>query len=243
MTAAQYLYRLTGGAWDGTVEPVVRLWGFGNAKNKKTIPATSKIKAMLADIGFNHIIISSERYLVKKKAMISLDLASIAKGYGVDQIATLIRKNRIKNFVIEIGGEVLVSGYRKDGEKWKVGINRPEKNAPGDQVYKVVHLTDKAFATSGDYRNYFEYQGKRFSHILDPRNGYPVANGIVSASIVADTCTIADGLATAMMVLGRKKGLELVNALDNTECLIVVRAHDGTLTDYYSKGFISQGNA
>jgi FAD:protein FMN transferase len=238
MTVAQHIYNLTGGAWDGTVEPLVTLWGFGNAENKKRTPAQLEIDALLANIGFNNIEISPNHYLIKKKAFISLDFASIAKGYGVDQIAALIRTNQIKNFLVEIGGEVFAAGFRKDGKNWKIGINRPRENAPFDQVYKVLYLQDKGFATSGDYRNYFECQGKRFSHILDPRNGYPINNGVVSVSIVADTCTFADGLATAVMVLGHKKGLELVNTLDNTECLIVVQADDGTLTDYYSKGFI-----
>ena len=242
MTVAQNIYKLTGGAWDGTVEPLVTLWGFGNSENKKRIPTQSEINALLTDIGFNNIEISANHYLVKRKAFISLDFASIAKGYGVDQVAALIRTNQIKNFLVEIGGEVFAAGFRKDGKNWKIGINRPEKNTPFDQVYKVLYLQDKGFATSGDYRNYFECEGKRFSHILDPRNGYPINNGVVSVSIVADTCTFADGLATAIMVLGHKKGLELVNNLDNTECLIVVQADDGTLTDYYSKGFISQRN-
>ena len=239
MTVAQNLYKLTGGAWDGTIEPLVNIWGFGYSEHKKRIPSKLEIDALLADIGFNNIEISANRYLVKRKAFISLDFASIAKGYGVDQIAALIRTNQIKNFLVEIGGEVFAAGFRKDGKNWKIGINRPEKNTPFDQVYKVLYLQDKGFATSGDYRNYFECEGKRFSHILDPRNGYPINNGVVSVSIVADTCTFADGLATAIMVLGHKKGLELVNSLDNTECLIVVRADDGTLTDYYSKGFLS----
>jgi len=238
MTVAQNIFKLTGGAWDGTVEPLVTLWGFDNSENKKRIPTQSEINALLTDIGFNNIEISANHYLVKRKGFISLDFASIAKGYGVDQIAALIRTNQIKNFLVEIGGEVFAAGLRKDGKKWKIGINRPKKNAPFDQIYKVLYLQDKGFATSGDYRNYFECEGKRFSHILDPRNGYPINNGVVSVSIVADTCTFADGLATAVMVLGHKKGLELVNNLDNTECLIVVQADDGTLTDYYSKGFI-----
>ena len=242
MKVAQHIYKLTGGAWDGTIEPLVTLWGFDNSENNKRIPSESEIDALLANIGFNNIEMSANRYLVKRKAFISLDFASIAKGYGVDQIAMLIRTNQIKNFLVEIGGEVFAAGFRKDGKKWKIGINRPKKNAPFDQVYKVVHLHNKAFATSGDYRNYFELEGKRFSHILDPRNGYPITNGVVSVSIVTDTCTFADGLATAVMVLGHKKGLELVNNLHNTDCLMVVRAHDGTLTDYYSKGFISQSN-
>jgi thiamine biosynthesis lipoprotein len=242
MKVAQHIYKLTGGAWDGTIEPLVTLWGFDNSENNKRIPSESEIDALLANIGFNNIEMSANRYLVKRKAFISLDFASIAKGYGVDQIAMLIRTNQIKNFLVEIGGEVFAAGFRKDGKKWKIGINRPKKNAPFDQVYKVVHLHNKAFATSGDYRNYFELEGKRFSHILDPRNGYPITNGVVSVSIVTDTCTFADGLATAVMVLGHKKGLELVNNLHNTDCLMVVRAHDGTLTDYYSKGFLSQSN-
>ncbi len=240
MTVAQNIYKVTGGAWDGTVKPLVTLWGFGNSENKKKIPSKSEIDALLADIGFNNIEMSANRYLIKRKAFISLDFASIAKGYGVDQVAALIRTNQIKNFLVEIGGEVFAAGFRKDGKKWKIGINRPKKNAPFDQIYKVLYLQDKGFATSGDYRNYFECKGKRFSHILDPRNGYPINNRVVSVSIVADTCTFADGLATAVMVLGHKKGLELVNNLDNTECLIVVQADDGTLTDYCSKGFIPE---
>ena len=236
MTVAQNIYQLTGGAWDGTIKPLVNLWGFGNSKNKKRIPSKSEIQAILPDIGFNHIEIFPERYLLKRKASISLDLASIAKGYAVDQIAMLIRTNGIENFLVEIGGEVFASGLRKDGKQWMIGINRPQKDAPYDQVFKVLALQDKAFATSGDYRNYFEIDGRRFSHILDPNHGYPVTNGVVSVSIMSDTCTFADGLATAVMVLGPEKGLKLVNSLENTECLIVVQKN-GALTDYFSKGF------
>jgi len=237
MTVAKTVYELTGGAWDGTVKPLENLWGFGNSENKKSIPAQSEIAAVLPDIGFKNIEISSDRYLIKKKASLSLDLASIAKGYGVDQVAALIKTSGIKNFLVEIGGEVFAAGFRKDGKPWRIGINTPQTGSPFDQVYKVVNLHDKGFATSGDYRNYFELGGQRFSHILDPRNGYPVSNGVVSISIVADTCTFADGLATAVMVLGHKKGLERVNSIDHTECLIVVRTHDGKFVDYYSKGF------
>jgi thiamine biosynthesis lipoprotein len=138
---------------------------------------------------------------------------------------------------VEIGGEVFAAGLRKDGKEWRIGINRPQKNAPIDQVYKVVDLQNKGFATSGDYRNYFEVNQHRFSHVIDPRNGFPVDNGVVSVSIIANTCTFADGLATAVMVLGHKKGLDLVNRLDNTECFIVTQKEDGTLVDHYSKGF------
>jgi len=237
MTVAQKIYQLTGGAWDGTVKPLVNLWGFGSTKNKYTIPEKTAIQAHLANIGFNHIEIAADRCLIKYKAAISLDLASIAKGYAVDQVAALIRENGINDFLVEIGGEVYAAGLRKDGKPWKIGINQPIKNAPVDQVYKVVNLHDKAFATSGDYRIFFEIDGRRFSHIIDPRTGYPVTSGVVSASIVADNCTFADGLATALVVLGPEKSLELINRLAGVECLIIAQKQDGTLIDYYSKNF------
>jgi thiamine biosynthesis lipoprotein len=238
MIVAKKIYEETGGAWDGTVKPLVDLWGFGNGEIRHTLPEKSRIQALLSDVGFNNIEISPDHYLVKKKASTTLDLASIAKGYGVDQVAALIRDNGIDNFLVEIGGEVFASGYRKDGKKWRIGINIPRENAPLDQVYKVVDIHNKGLATSGDYRNFFEVHHKRFSHIIDPKNGYPVDNGVVSVSILADTCTYADGLATAVMVLGYKKGIDLVNQLENTECFIVTRNKNGTLIDHYSKGFL-----
>jgi FAD:protein FMN transferase len=238
LTVARKIYKETGGAWDGTVKPLVDLWGFGNGKIRHTVPAKSQIKALLSEVGFDNIEILPDHYLAKKKAYITLDLASIAKGYGVDQVAALIRDNGINNFLVEIGGEVFASGFRKDGKKWRVGINRPQENAPYKQVYRVIEIHDKGFATSGDYRNYFEVHHKRFSHVIDPRTGYPVDNGVVSVSILADECTFADGLATAVMVLGAKKGTELVNQLEDTECFIVTQHKNGALIDHYSKGFI-----
>jgi thiamine biosynthesis lipoprotein len=191
----------------------------------------------LANIGFNQIEISADRSLIKNKASISLDLASIAKGYGVDAVAVLIRESGIDNFLVEIGGEVLAAGKRKDGHRWRVGINQPLNNAAYDKIYKIVNLHDKAMATSGDYRIFFESGGKRYSHVMDPRTGYPVSNGVVSVSIVADTCTFADGMATALIVLGPQRGLDLINGLDNVESLIVVQQQNGVLVDYYSQGF------
>lgn len=237
MLVAKSVYELTGGAWDGTIKPVENLWGFGCSERKKGVPKQEEIKKLLSDVGFDLIEISENRYLVKKKASLSLDLASIAKGYAVDQIAELIRTEGIENYLVEIGGEVYASGLRKDAKYWKVGINRPQKGAPYDQVYKVLILHDRALATSGDYRNFFEIDGHRYSHVLNPKTGYPVTNGVVSVSIIADSCVLADGLATGVMVLGPKKGLELINRLDPVECLIIVQGKDGSLVDYYSKGW------
>jgi thiamine biosynthesis lipoprotein len=236
MTVAEKLYKLTNGAWDGTIKPIVDLWGFGSSERKEMIPTKQKIRALLSSIGFHWIQIFDDHFLAKKKSAISLDLASIAKGYAVDAVAALLTSGGIENYLIEIGGEVYASGLKKDGQPWKIGINQPLKEAPFNLVYKTIALRDMALATSGDYRNFFEIDGKRYSHVIDPITGYPVHNRVVSVSIIANTCTFADGLATAIMVLGVEKGLALINGLEHVEGLIVIREDEGTLRDYYSKG-------
>ena len=163
--------------------------------------------------------------------------SSIAKGYAVDQITALIRSEGIDDFLVEIGGEVVASGFRKDNRKWRIGVNQPSKGARLNALYGIVELQNKAMATSGDYRNYFETGGKTYSHILDPRTGYPVANGVVSVSITASTCTFADGLATAVMVMGREKGLALIETLVDVEAFIIVRNREGLLETSATQGF------
>jgi thiamine biosynthesis lipoprotein len=237
MQMAQKVFTITDGAWDGTVKPLVDLWGFGTEAIKKVPPPAAAVRQRLQAVGFDAIEIVDNRFLVKRKATVNLDLASIAKGYGVDQIAALLKDNGIEDFLVEIGGEVYAAGHRKDGLSWRVGINTPRKEASLDQVYKVVNLTNGAMATSGDYRNFFEIDQKRYSHVIDPLSGYPVANGVVSASVLSADCTFADGLATALIVMGPDKGIELVNRLEGVDCLIVEMQADGTLIDHYSKAF------
>jgi thiamine biosynthesis lipoprotein len=236
MVLAATLYEWTDHAWDGTVMPLVNLWGFGNRGTQHTLPDPKALSEARQWVGFNHILVGEDRSLTKNMEKVTLDLGSIAKGFGVDAVAQLIRENGFSNFIVEIGGEVFAAGVRKDGNPWRVGINRPEKDAPPTQVYRSLPLQEQALATSGDYRNFFEIDGLRYSHVMDPATGYPVANGVVSASVLADNCTIADGLATAIMVMGHEKSLELVNRLPGIECFIVVREPDGTFTDYASAG-------
>ena len=236
---AKKLYRQTEGSWDGTVGTLVDLWGFGTAGHNRQIPPGAEIKRYLLKTGFDNIEVIENKYLSKKTSGISIDLGSIAKGYGVDQIAKLIKGKGIKNYLVEIGGEVYAEGYRKDGGKWRIGINKPRKGAPFNQIYKIVSLRNKAMATSGDYRNFFEKNGKIYSHVIDPKTGYPVSNQVVSVTIIADSCTYADGLATAVMVMGPQKGIDLINSMDNIEGLIIVMENDGRLTDHVSKGFDS----
>jgi thiamine biosynthesis lipoprotein len=237
MKTAQAIYRHSDGAWDGTVNPLVDLWGFGRKGPKNEIPDEREISAVLSHIGFDNIVIAEPGFLQKKRASVTLDLSSIAKGYGVDQVADIIRKEGFHNYLVEIGGEVFASGTSKNGEFWRIGINRPQTDAAFDDVYKVVSLHNRAFATSGDYRNFFVVDGVRYSHIIDPRTGYPISNGVVSVTIIADTCTFADGLATSIMVMSPGKGLDLINRLDSVEGMIVVERKDGRLDDLYSSGF------
>jgi thiamine biosynthesis lipoprotein len=237
MQLAGRIYELSEGAWDGTVNPLVDLWGFGRAGRRDQKPPAETIAALLANIGFEKIEIRDTGALVKRQVGVTLDLSSIAKGYGVDQVTEVIRRAGFTDFLVEIGGEIYAAGVRPDGRLWRIGINRPKTGARFDELYKVVSLQDQAFATSGDYRNFFVENGVRYSHIIDPQTGCPVANGVVSVSITADNCTLADGLATAVMVLGAEKGLSLINRLDRVHGLIIVELPDGTLTDHASSAF------
>jgi thiamine biosynthesis lipoprotein len=237
MKAAAQIYELSDGAWDGTVNPLVDLWGFGRTGRGDQAPAAEKIAALLGDIGFEKIEIRDSGALIKRQASVSLDLSSIAKGFGVDQVAGVVREAGFTDFLVEIGGEVAAAGARPDGRPWRVGINRPKPAAGFDEVYKVVSLKNQALATSGDYRQFFVQDGRRYSHIIDPKTGYPVTHHVVSVSILADTCTRADGLATAVMVMGAEKGLALINRLAGVEGLIVVENPDGSLTDGASRGW------
>lgn len=238
LEAAGELFRLTDGAWDGTLDPLITLWGFGRKGTVDAVPDAAQIDAARSRVGFDRIALDAAGTLRKIDPAVTLDLASIAKGYGVDAIARLLGERKLTDFLVEIGGEVFARGYRKDGRAWRVGINRPDRAAAFDDVYKAVSLTDRAMATSGDYRIFFQAGDRFFSHILDPRTGWPVANGVVSATVVAANCTVADGLATALMVMGPEKGLALVNRLPSVEGLIVVRQPDGTFIDHPSSGFI-----
>jgi thiamine biosynthesis lipoprotein len=236
MQQAVRIHALSDGAWDGTVNPLVDLWGFGRTGRTDHRPPPDKIAALLADVGFQKIEVLDSGALIKRQAAVTLDLSSIAKGYGVDQVADEVRGAGFTDFLVEVGGEVYAAGVRPDGRPWRVGINRPRVDARFDEVYRVIPLKDQALATSGDYRSFFQENGVRYSHIIDPKTGYPVQDGVASVTILADNCTLADGLATAVMVMGVAKGLSLIDRLDHVEGLIVTELSDGTLKDHFSKG-------
>jgi len=235
MKQAQHLYTITQGAWDGTVKPIVNLWGFGHTTHQLQKPDETQIEQCLKQVGFHNIIIHDHK-LQKKIPDLNLNLASIAKGFGVDQLAIVLENFGIKSYLVEIGGEVFAKGKKIDAAPWRVGINRPQIDANINDVYFAISLQDKAIATSGDYRNYFIDGKTRYSHVIDPKTGRPVSNGVVSVSVISDQCTFADGLATALMVMGPKAGIALVNEISDTECLMIQEiATDFKL--YYSDHF------
>ena len=231
------IHALSRGAWDPTVRPLVDLWGFGPAPATGQVPALAAVEAARAAVGFQQIQPGPNQTLVKTHSRVSLDLASIAKGYGVDALAALIRDAGYRDFLVEIGGEVFAAGCRTDGRPWQVGINMPRADASPDAVYRVLSLAQRAMATSGDYRNFFESGGRRYAHIIDPRTGFPVANGVVSATVTAPDCTRADALATALCVMGPEAGLAMIETLAGIEALVLVRSAGGALTAYRSSAF------
>lgn len=235
LLTAQKLYEMTHGAWDGTVKPLVDLWGFGTRKKEDSIPEPSEITLALSKTGFFHIRFK-ENHTLFKDADVTLDLGSIAKGYGVDAVAALFKSLGIRDVLIEIGGELYAAGTNKKGEPWSVGISRPDKAYSKQDLYKIVRLSNQAIATSGNYRNFFEINGKSYSHIIDPKTGFPVNNQIISASVISKDCTFADGLATALMVMDAEEGLGLVNSLEGTECLIL-KENGGAIESHMSKNF------
>lgn len=239
--AGKRLYMETSGAWDATIRPLVNLWGFGDTERDKKVPDKSLIESRLSHVSFASIKIPDKNFLIKTDPEVTLDFGSIAKGYGVDEVADVIREKGYSDFIVEIGGEVYASGNRLDGKSWRVGINMPDINSDFHDVYKVIIISGRAVATSGNYRNFFEKQEKVYSHVIDPRTGRPVENGVVSASVIAGSCMYADGLATALMVMGHTKGLEFVDKTKNVECLIIVKEKDGSLTNYFSKHFHDEG--
>jgi len=226
MAVAETVFTLSNGAWDGTVKPLVDLWGFGTKQPSNTLPDPVAIADALSCTGFQHLILENN-HLLKKKPGITLDLGSIAKGYGVDAIARLLALSGIDNFLVEIGGELFGSGVNRHKKPWSVGITDPAGIASDSGLYKVITLDNQAIATSGNYRNFFDIAGKTYSHIIDPKTGYPVDNQVMSASVIAENCAFADALATALMVMDPADGLALVNRLENVACLIIQKTESG----------------
>ena len=211
VAAALAVGQATGGAFDITIAPLVDAWGFGPTLETPPELPQKRIDEILVEIGIDKVSVGEDRRtLTKHHEDVSIDLSGIAKGYAVDRLAEALIEQGFTDLLVDIGGEVRAAGRNADGEPWRLGIERPQDAMPmRGQIQLVVPLEDLAMATSGDYRNYREVDGVRFSHLLDPRIGRPIRHRLSSVSVVHPQCMVADAWATALIVLGPEEGLKL----------------------------------
>lgn len=202
------VHQRSGGAFDVTVGPLVERWGFGARGKPKALPSEAEIAQLRAALGMKHLGFEPEAATLRKdRAELRVDLSAVAKGYGVDQAAQAIAAAGYADYLVEVGGEVLVAGRTEAGRPWRLAVERPSPDERA--VHEVIELEGGALATSGDYRNFTIVDGERYSHTIDPTTGRPVEHRLASVSVVARTCAEADALATALNVLGPERGLEL----------------------------------
>jgi len=215
----------SGGAFDITVGPAVNLWNFGPDKKRKQFPTDDEISDALKKIGYQQLEVSVEPPKLKKSSeLVYVDLSAIAKGYGVDEVARLLKERGFTDFMVEIGGEVYAAGIKPNGDPWQIGVEKP--TSTGQFVYSVVGLSGMALATSGDYRNFFEHKGVRYSHTIDPTTGRPVKHNLTSVSVMHSNCAKADAYATTLLVLGPDEGYNLAQK-HNLAALFQIRQKNG----------------
>jgi len=231
--AALSISAFSHGAFDVTVAPLVDLWGFGPKEGIRT-PPQEEIDRLRGLTGWRYLAVRTDPPALKKEIpALTCDLSAIAKGFAVDAVGELLAGQGVVNFMVEIGGEVLARGSRAEGADWRVGIETPD--APGN-ISRIVRLRDVALATSGDYRNYFEENGVRFSHTIDPRTGRPVRHRLASVSVLADSCMRADALATAVDVMGPEKGMAFAER-EGLAVFMLVRDSSGGFEERMTKDF------
>src|SRR5664280_394151 len=225
--------QMTDGAFDITVGPLVRAWGFGPDAHKSFTEAEHD--SLMKLIGMNKISLINGR-LIKSDPHICLDFNAIAQGYSVDVICRFFDSLGIKNYLVEIGGEVRAKG-KKAGNLWRIGIDKPVDNnlTPGESLQSIFKMTDKAISTSGNYRKFYIENGVKYSHEIDPKTGHPVKNNLLSASIIADDCTMADGVATACMVFATEKTIEFLGNHPEFEGYLVYSDEKGNFKTWASE--------
>jgi len=226
----------SGGAFDITVAPLVNAWGFGFRHREKI--SQPLIDSLLEFTGFRKVRLEGGR-VIKDHPATMLDMSAIAKGYTCDLIGAFLAARGCLNYMVEIGGEVVAKGINAHGSPWSIGISKPDETSlfGSADLQAVVLLTEKALATSGNYRNFYEEGGKRYAHTIDPATGYPVQHSLLSATVLAGDCMTADALATAFMVMGLEKGVELARQLSGVEVYFIYAGESGFNQVYLSDGF------
>lgn len=226
----------TNGAFDITVAPLANAWGFGFKKG--AFPDSAMIDSLLNITGYNKVALSPEGKVVKEDSRIMLSCSAVAKGYAVDVIAQLLEKKGIRNFMVDIGGEVVVSGENPKKALWRIGINKPidDSLAVNQELQMILQVTNVGIATSGNYRNFYYKDGKKYAHTIDPRTGYPVQHNILSATVIAKGCMSADAYATAFMVMGLKEAERFADAHPDLDACFIYSDEKGEFKTFYTKG-------
>ena len=218
--------KLTDGAFDITIVPLLYLWGFGPGQASELgdiFPEEHAVQKRRTHVGYEKLT-TNKYYLQKKDPFIKIDLNAIAKGFGVDAVYSFLESIGLNNIMVEIGGEVRTKGENRKNEPWMIAVETPDLESAGSKTISwALPLESKAMATSGDYRNYYEIDGIRYSHEIDPRTGYPAQTGVASATVVATNCMDADALATALIIMGAESGLQFIEKLDGVEAFLILR--------------------
>lgn len=230
---AEQVSQETDGAFDITVAPMVNLWGFGFKKGIS--PSKQKIDSLRQIVGYKKVSLR-DGHVIKADKRIMLDCSAIAKGYGSDVVARYLRSKGITNFMIEIGGEIVTSGKSEKRLPWKIGVTKPTDDSlnTNQELETVLNVTDKAMATSGNYRNFYYKGGKKYAHTIDPKTGYPVQHSLLSSTVLASNCATADAYATAFMVLGIDKAKVVLQKHPELMAYFIYAGPDGKMKVWFS---------
>ena len=233
ITLAQKVSQDTDGAFDITVAPLVNAWGFGFKAGDK--PSGTSIDSLMSTVGYKKISLKG-RQLFKENKNTMLDCSAIAKGYGSDVVAAFLKKRGIDNFMVEIGGEVVTQGISEKRVPWRIGVTKPTDDSLSvdNELQTVLNVTNKAMATSGNYRNFYYKDGKKYAHTIDPKTGYPVQHSLLSATVLADNCATADAYATSFMVMGIEKAKGVLERHPELMAYFIYTDERGNLAVWYS---------
>ncbi len=227
------------GAFDPTLAPVINLWGFGEKTDQRAVPPESALRQALKTTGCRHLAVTANNELVKDIPELTINLSAVAKGFGVDEMIALLRNRGLTNVYASIAGEVKVLGLNSRGTKWRLGVTAPVDHWNEDSpMAAVVSLSNQALSTSGDYQKFFtDSQGRRLSHIIDPKTGWPVQHNVAGVSVVAPDSMTADALGTTLFVLGVEAGMKFIESYTNAAALFIVRETDGQYRQIRSSRF------
>ncbi|PHN05768.1 FAD:protein FMN transferase [Flavilitoribacter nigricans] len=233
---ARSVFNVTDGAFDATVMPLVNFWGFGFTEDRQGREVdTVEVNRIRSLVGFDQVRMEGDS-LLKEKPEIQLDFSACAKGYGVDEVGRLLEKRSLGRYLVDIGGESRARGVKPGGSIWRVGINMPDEDASVNEIITAFPLENRSVATSGNYRNWYEVDGVKYSHTINPRSGFPERTELLSASVFHRDCAVADAYATSCMVLGVEKALSLAESNPAIEIYLIFSRPDGSMETRYTSG-------